>query len=132
FFQAEDGIRDGHVTGVQTCALPIFRPDARARGSFARGFAASPPRIRETTDTAASPYTRSRGRSWRWASAKGSATTKTRRSATIAPRAAMYMVRRLLNLPENTRLRVARMRAARGPAPERRPGSRAWSAARIP
>src|SRR5690625_6888512 len=24
FVQAEDGIRDGHVTGVQTCALPIF------------------------------------------------------------------------------------------------------------
>src|SRR5690606_40174143 len=24
-FQAEDGIRDFHVTGVQTCALPIFR-----------------------------------------------------------------------------------------------------------
>src|SRR5690606_41246011 len=23
FFQAEDGIRDCHVTGVQTCALPI-------------------------------------------------------------------------------------------------------------
>src|SRR5690625_8045727 len=23
FFQAEAGIRDGHVTGVQTCALPI-------------------------------------------------------------------------------------------------------------
>src|SRR5690625_5680306 len=23
FFRAEDGIRDGHVTGVQTCALPI-------------------------------------------------------------------------------------------------------------
>src|SRR5215510_9811289 len=23
FFQAEVGIRDGHVTGVQTCALPI-------------------------------------------------------------------------------------------------------------
>src|SRR5690625_5031719 len=22
--QAEDGIRDGHVTGVQTCALPIW------------------------------------------------------------------------------------------------------------
>src|SRR5690625_5690400 len=22
--QAEDGIRDGHVTGVQTCALPIY------------------------------------------------------------------------------------------------------------
>src|SRR5437870_6827104 len=26
FFQAEDGIRDGHVTGVQTCALPISVP----------------------------------------------------------------------------------------------------------
>src|SRR5690606_41194348 len=25
FFQAEDGIRAFHVTGVQTCALPIFR-----------------------------------------------------------------------------------------------------------
>src|SRR5689334_14530829 len=25
FFQAEDGIRDGTVTGVQTCALPIFK-----------------------------------------------------------------------------------------------------------
>src|SRR5690606_40774411 len=24
FLQAEDGIRDFHVTGVQTCALPIF------------------------------------------------------------------------------------------------------------
>src|SRR5689334_23934286 len=26
FFQAEDGIRDGTVTGVQTCALPICWP----------------------------------------------------------------------------------------------------------
>src|SRR2546430_6419459 len=25
FFQAEDGIRDLTVTGVQTCALPIFK-----------------------------------------------------------------------------------------------------------
>src|SRR5439155_16045458 len=36
FFQAEDGIRDGHVTGVQTCALPILNgttptPSSRAR-----------------------------------------------------------------------------------------------------
>src|SRR6266511_4153838 len=28
FFQAEDGIRDFHVTGVQTCALPIFAREA--------------------------------------------------------------------------------------------------------
>ena len=25
FYQAEDGIRDRDVTGVQTCALPIFK-----------------------------------------------------------------------------------------------------------
>src|SRR5256885_9092683 len=29
FFQAEDGIRDYKVTGVQTCALPIFRRSPR-------------------------------------------------------------------------------------------------------
>src|SRR5690606_40680345 len=28
FFQAEDGIRDFHVTGVQTCALPILWAEA--------------------------------------------------------------------------------------------------------
>src|SRR5438309_9602015 len=35
FFQAEDGIRDGTVTGVQTCALPIWSSIAHegARGS---------------------------------------------------------------------------------------------------
>src|SRR5256885_5831327 len=27
FFQAEDGIRDYKVTGVQTCALPIYHHD---------------------------------------------------------------------------------------------------------
>src|SRR5256884_4086952 len=27
FFQAEDGIRDVAVTGVQTCALPIWLPN---------------------------------------------------------------------------------------------------------
>src|SRR5207244_5248248 len=31
FFQAEDGIRDDLVTGVQTCALPIFRRRERDR-----------------------------------------------------------------------------------------------------
>src|SRR5215813_10655276 len=32
FFQAEDGIRDADVTGVQTCALPIYGPP----GAFPR------------------------------------------------------------------------------------------------
>src|SRR5690625_7101552 len=39
FFQAEDGIRDGHVTGVQTCALPIWPAlgaDEAARYLFRR------------------------------------------------------------------------------------------------
>src|SRR2546429_6976250 len=31
FFQAEDGIRDVAVTGVQTCALPISAPGCRRR-----------------------------------------------------------------------------------------------------
>src|SRR5690606_26887314 len=36
FFQAEDGIRDFHVTGVQTCALPIF-PVAGEPGRYRLG-----------------------------------------------------------------------------------------------
>src|SRR5437762_11739631 len=39
FFQAEDGIRDTSVTGVQTCALPILALVPEAPGDFvmARG-----------------------------------------------------------------------------------------------
>src|SRR5688500_19668405 len=33
FFQAEDGIRDYKVTGVQTCALPIYRHGGQHRES---------------------------------------------------------------------------------------------------
>src|SRR5438034_2043723 len=42
FFQAEDGIRDHCVTGVQTCALPIYEGDevvvkkVPARGEWIR------------------------------------------------------------------------------------------------
>src|SRR5690625_5518642 len=55
FFQAEDGIRDGHVTGVQTCALPICplssRACAAARtwGVSQLGPSAPPRRIRDTS-----------------------------------------------------------------------------------
>src|SRR5690606_41193486 len=44
FFQAEDGIRDYHVNGVQTCALPISEclrrpPDfRRAPGAQSAGY----------------------------------------------------------------------------------------------
>src|SRR2546423_3302899 len=36
FFQAEDGIRDKLVTGVQTCALPISRAATRHRSAAGR------------------------------------------------------------------------------------------------
>src|SRR5256884_6078546 len=48
FFQAEDGIRDVAVTGVQTCALPISTPvfDRIPNGdSCDVGGAASPPMV---------------------------------------------------------------------------------------
>src|SRR2546426_5128654 len=35
FFQAEDGIRDYKVTGVQTCALPILALPVVAEGATA-------------------------------------------------------------------------------------------------
>src|SRR5260370_30037061 len=34
FFQAEDGIRDSSVTGVQTCALPIYKVDGVNNGAW--------------------------------------------------------------------------------------------------
>src|SRR3989454_8499496 len=49
FFQAEDGIRDYKVTGVQTCALPIWGyhlPRSRNRSS-------SPPPVEPTSVTPA-------------------------------------------------------------------------------
>src|SRR5215510_15971046 len=48
FFQAEDGIRDGHVTGVQTCALPICPRDSSAsRRGEARPIAAGSGQVRK-------------------------------------------------------------------------------------
>src|SRR2546426_5049200 len=41
FFQAEDGIRDYKVTGVQTCALPISYESGR-RGTVGRAGATWP------------------------------------------------------------------------------------------
>src|SRR3712207_7675332 len=45
FFQAEDGIRDIGVTGVQTCALPICEPPRGDRGGGARPPLAEPVRL---------------------------------------------------------------------------------------
>src|SRR6266496_6292960 len=55
FFQAEDGIRDLYVTGVQTCALPIFcgRPLARPRAATHTKAAAAGERLTRRSVTAA-------------------------------------------------------------------------------
>src|SRR5207244_10203078 len=53
FFQAEDGIRDDLVTGVQTCALPIspldpilqFNTAGKLLKSFGKGLVVSPHKI---------------------------------------------------------------------------------------
>src|SRR5256885_8498127 len=54
FFQAEDGIRDYKVTGVQTCALPISPrepPDAVGVRRLAEGRAhAAPADVRQPLD----------------------------------------------------------------------------------
>src|SRR5256885_8161976 len=46
FFQAEDGIRDYKVTGVQTCALPIFPLQPSHLGSAGRAVERRDPRRR--------------------------------------------------------------------------------------
>src|SRR2546430_15449245 len=55
FFQAEDGIRDLTVTGVQTCALPIFT--CGSTGSRSRR-----PFTRSSSITLPHPPLRARGR----------------------------------------------------------------------
>src|SRR2546429_5490070 len=54
FFQAEDGIRDVAVTGVQTCALPISRA-----GEAGRGFAVVADEVRKLAEHSRSATKRS-------------------------------------------------------------------------
>src|SRR5690625_8021327 len=60
FFQAKDGIRDGHVTGVQTCALPISTtcstPPTGSRRTWPPGpsMRSAGPNTASTTGTACS------------------------------------------------------------------------------
>ena len=52
FFQAQDGIRDRLVTGVRTCALPIFDQVADAPGPIGGSI---PDRLREFDDKYTAP-----------------------------------------------------------------------------
>src|SRR5205823_7280209 len=58
FFQAEDGIRDKLVTGVQTCALPISdgrRPAGTRAGSACRSLLHRPRALRRYAARCRSP-----------------------------------------------------------------------------
>src|SRR5436189_2190402 len=46
FFQAEDGIRDTSVTGVQTCALPILVATNSCIHAWTRDRSAKPPLLK--------------------------------------------------------------------------------------
>src|SRR5207245_4318862 len=59
FFQAEDGIRDATVTGVQTCALPISAAALSRRALL--GATRPPPPALDATGRAAAPAPRARG-----------------------------------------------------------------------
>src|SRR5262249_59061397 len=55
FFQAEDGIRDWSVTGVQTCALPISSAASAAPFTASSERAAAPGRGPAMASTAPAP-----------------------------------------------------------------------------
>src|SRR5207249_6053984 len=58
FFQAEDGIRDRNVTGVQTCALPISRASLANRRIGVRcGRGPGVPRAVSTISKPTRPWT---------------------------------------------------------------------------
>src|SRR5438445_12729723 len=66
FFQAEDGIRDIGVTGVQTCALPISstaKAPSRGRNASSSGASARQPASRSEERRVGKEC---RSRWWRW------------------------------------------------------------------
>src|SRR5699024_11690790 len=66
FYQAEDGIRDRHVTGVQTCALPICHLcDAPTPGAAEMTPVPAPPERTGADTAAAGPVTWTPGVRWR-------------------------------------------------------------------
>src|SRR2546425_8333639 len=56
FFQAEDGIRDKLVTGVQTCALPISVADSFSAGRLLSTICHTPERDSRTSTVTASGF----------------------------------------------------------------------------
>src|SRR5256885_13078068 len=56
FFQAEDGIRDYKVTGVQTCALPIFPVGSTGNFSSIPGLVLYQPQSGTATGAGRTPF----------------------------------------------------------------------------
>src|SRR5436190_14135848 len=71
FFQAEDGIRDHCVTGVQTCALPISRKRSTSSARI-RQRKSTRRRITPVLEQGASTRIRS---NWPWPESSGSSVT---------------------------------------------------------
>src|SRR5437773_4268264 len=65
FFQAEDGIRDRDVTGVQTCALPISIPAWPPRTEPPSSGSAATRSTGRARPATAPTRTPARSRSWR-------------------------------------------------------------------
>src|SRR5207249_6736680 len=70
FFQAEDGIRDRNVTGVQTCALPIWKSSDTPPNST----------VPTAASTVSGTKSLARGKASRWCASRSAAERK-RRSA---------------------------------------------------
>src|SRR2546425_5248001 len=62
FFQAEDGIRDKLVTGVQTCALPISSTPGKTTNRKRHGSSAASSQARATARSSAGYVPRSEER----------------------------------------------------------------------
>src|SRR5262249_57371077 len=62
FFQAEDGIRDWSVTGVQTCALPIWTQYSRMTSRQLRKYCVLDPECRSLLKSAMDEFGRSEER----------------------------------------------------------------------
>src|SRR5690554_7172917 len=63
FFHAEDGIRVADVTGVQTCALPIYPAVAKVQSDHRRGRSV---RLRACCDHELREWLAQRSQSCRW------------------------------------------------------------------
>src|SRR2546430_688028 len=128
FFQAEDGIRDLTVTGVQTCALPILpRPVARSPAA-----SASRPRLSSLSSVLGSRYTSPGSRCTsepKRVTQNAPATVRTRTTATSGS-ATRRARRETLSSRVSDRVKLAPpvVDAKLRPAPSPRPPPRATAA----